>query len=96
VVLAPAATAFGNVAVGTASTKTVIVTNMNSTPLIIHQLVIVAPAGVNASDYTVTNRNCPIGGAGLAPLGMCTAQVTFRPTAAGVADATLSITVEAL
>jgi hypothetical protein len=95
VVLAPAAAAFGNVTVGTATTKSVTVSNPGSTALIIHRLVIVAPAGVSASDYTVRNGTCPIGGAGLAAGATCTAEVTFRPTAAGLVDATLNVTVEA-
>ena len=95
VVLAPAAAAFGNVAVGSASTKAVTVSNPGSTPLVITQLVVVAPAGVNASDYTVSNGTCPIGGAGLAAGGTCTAKVTFTPTGAGQVDAILNVTVEA-
>jgi hypothetical protein len=93
--LAPAAAAFGNVAVGTASTQRVTVSNPGTKPLIIHQLVIVAPAGINASNYTVSNGNCPIGGAGLAAGASCSANVTFRPTTAGVVDAILDVTVAA-
>jgi hypothetical protein len=47
--------------------------------------------GVNANQFTVTNGNCPIGGAGLAPGASCNANVTFHPTQQGPQAATLDI-----
>ena len=93
-VVRPAAALFGTVPVGGASTQPVTISNPGTAPLVINGLS-VGGTGANAKQFTVTNGNCPIGGAGLAGGGSCTANVTFRPTAAGQENATLNVTVDA-
>jgi Abnormal spindle-like microcephaly-assoc'd, ASPM-SPD-2-Hydin len=93
-VVRPAAALFGTVPVGGASTQPVTVSNPGTAPLVINGLS-VGGAGANANQFTVSNGNCPIGGAGLAAGASCTANVTFHPTAAGQKNSTLSVTVDA-
>jgi hypothetical protein len=92
--LAPAAAQFGSVGLGTAKPQAVTVSNPGTTSLIIHQLVVVAPGGVNAAEFTVSPGTCPIGGKGLAPGASCIAEVTFHPTTLGASSALLNVTVE--
>ena len=78
--------AFGNQSIGTSSTaKTVTLTNGSSAnPLTISSI-------TTANGFKQTN-NCPIGPATLAANASCTLQVTFAPTAAGNAAASLTVT----
>jgi hypothetical protein len=84
---------------GTTTTRTVTVSNTGSAALIISGFAISAPAGVNSSQFTVTNGNCPIGGAGLAVGASCKVNVTppttAIATALGQAIATLDVNVAA-
>jgi hypothetical protein len=83
---------FGNVPLGTAVTQGVTVSNPGLAPLLINSIVIGGPLA-SANQFTVSNGNCPIGGAGLAAGGTCTADVTFHPTRRGEVDASLVVTV---
>jgi hypothetical protein len=80
------ALSFGNQAVGTSSTaKTITLTNSSSAnTLTISSLTI-------GSGFKQTN-NCPMGPATLAANASCTIQVTFAPTVAGNAAASLTVT----
>jgi len=91
-VVKPAAALFGNVRLGATSSQPVTVTNPGTTPLVINGLTVGSPGG-NAKQFTVSNGNCPIGGAGLPAGGTCTANITFHPTTQGAQSATLNVTV---
>jgi hypothetical protein len=91
-VVRPGALAFGSQVLGTGNAQTVTVSNNGAAPMIIQGFAIGTP-GVNANQFTVTNGNCPIGGAGLAPGASCNASVTFHPTQQGPQNATLNIVV---
>src|SRR5208282_842434 len=76
---------FGNQTVGTTSTaQTVTLTNTGNAILTITS---VAVSGTNAGDFTVTNT-C---GNSVAPGSMCTASVTFTPSATGNRTASVSV-----
>ena len=93
------AAAGGSFQAGTTTTRTVTVSNAGTAALIMSGFAINAPAGVNASQFTVTNGNCPIGGAGLAVGATCKVNVTppttAIATAIGQAIATLDVNVAA-
>jgi hypothetical protein len=96
VALSGTGVAAGSLVAGTTTTRTVTVSNTSAAPLIISGFVISAPAGVNASQFAVTNVNCPMGGAGLAVGGTCTVNVTPPTTGTiGGTIATLDVNVAA-
>jgi hypothetical protein len=77
---------FGNQAMGTSSVSSLVtVTNIGSDTVTISQIAI---QGTNAGDFTETNT-CTTP---LLPQSNCAINVTFTPTAAGSASATLSVT----
>ncbi len=81
----PGNVAFGNIAAGTSSQKTVSVTNTSASTVTISAL---AASG----DYTVAGVSpSPCGGA-LAPNGHCSIAITFQPTATTEVDGAVSIT----
>lgn len=72
----PATVDFGEVlARSTTPARTVTVTNLGNTPLVINTLTIV---GAQAGDFTITASTC--GGASLAPSATCVVSVRFRPS----------------
>ena len=85
--LVPAALTFGDQTVNTTSgVQTVTLTNTGAAPLTIASISVGLP-GANASDFAQTN-NCP---PSLAAGATCTISATFRPTAAGMRAASISI-----
>ena len=82
----PASLNFGTVAVGSATTLPVTVTNTGNINLTVTGI---SFAGTNASLFGHSS-NC--GQAAVAPSGTCTIQVIFNPTAAGSFSATMTIT----
>ena len=76
--------AFGNVLVGTSSTKAVTLTNSGQTSLSISSY---ALGGTNAARFSQTN-NCP---ASLAIGANCTIQVSYAPNALSTDNAALSV-----
>ena len=85
--LSPSTLAFGSQPIGTTSAaKTVTLTNSSST----FTLTISSIAISNAA-FKQTN-NCPVSPATLAANASCTLQVTFAPTAAASATASLTVT----
>jgi hypothetical protein len=85
--LVPVALSFGDQIVNTTSAEqTITLTNTGAAPLTITSISVGLP-GANASDFAQTN-NCP---PSLAAGGTCIIRVTFRPTAAGMRAASISI-----
>jgi Bacterial Ig-like domain (group 3)/FG-GAP-like repeat/HYDIN/CFA65/VesB-like, Ig-like domain/Abnormal spindle-like microcephaly-assoc'd, ASPM-SPD-2-Hydin len=83
--LGPRTLNFGNQKVGTTSAvKTVIMTNVGTTPMNIRAIQII---GTNAGDFAQTN-NC---GTSLGASKSCVISVTFTPTATGARSANVSI-----
>jgi len=83
--LTPSAANFGSLAIGTDSNPVpVILENTGSAALTVTK---VAISGANAAEFAETN-NCTT----VQPLGTCTINVTFAPTASGTASATLKVT----
>ncbi len=81
-------TDFGSTSIGDAGvTRTFRIANTGTAPLQLSGAPILQVTGVDASDFLVTMTPNAI----MAPDGETTFQVTFRPTAAGVRNATLSI-----
>jgi Abnormal spindle-like microcephaly-assoc'd, ASPM-SPD-2-Hydin/Beta-propeller repeat len=83
--LSPSPLTFSSQLAGASATLTVKLTNGGNAPLIITSIAFTGP---NASEFGQTN-NCP---SSLAPDNSCTINVTFTPTAAGSATASLSVT----
>lgn len=83
--LAPASLNFGVQVVGTASTKTVTLTNVGTATLTIRGIAI---AGTNPGDFIQSN-NC---GSSLRTRSHCDIQVTFAPSQMGLRNAVLTIT----
>ncbi len=82
--LSVAALSYGNVTVGTSSTKNLTFTNSGTTTVNITGITI---GGTNAGDFTETN-NC---GSSVAGKKSCTISVTFTPSAKGKRTGTLSV-----
>jgi uncharacterized repeat protein (TIGR01451 family) len=81
--------AFANTIVGnTSATQSVSLSNTGSQALSITSI---GAAGTNPSDFVVTNVNCPISPATLAPSAACTITISFRPTATGTRAAAISV-----
>lgn len=83
--LSPSPLTFSSQLAGASATLTVTLTNGGNAPLTITSIAFTGP---NASEFGQTN-NCP---SSLAPDNSCTINVTFTPTAAGSATASLSVT----
>ncbi|MGA2606727.1 MAG: choice-of-anchor D domain-containing protein [Terriglobia bacterium] len=86
---------FGAQLMGTSSLRTVMLTNLGSTPLTISSLTVVSFApltalGTKAGDFAIESSSCMAGGS-VAGLASCTITVALKPTAAGVRSATLVI-----
>jgi hypothetical protein len=86
---------FGAQLVGSSSLKTVMLTNLGSTPLSISGLSVVSFApltswGTKAEVFTIQGGSCVAGGS-VAGLGSCTINLLFKPIAVGVRSATLVI-----
>jgi hypothetical protein len=77
---------FGSVGVGLTSTVTVTISNAGGDTHTVGPLSLTGP---NASDFAITNTTC---GGSLPPGGSCTATIAFKPTTAGVSNATLTAT----
>lgn len=82
--LTPSSLSFGNVAVGSTSSKSVTLSNTGRTGLTIQQ---VKFTGANMGDFTQTNT-C---GTSVPAGGTCSLTVTFKPAAKGARSASLSI-----
>ncbi|MGD0696242.1 MAG: FG-GAP-like repeat-containing protein [Terriglobia bacterium] len=83
-----ASLSFGNQFVGTTSTsQTVTVTNTGTAMLVIGS---VAIGGANASEFSLATNSCS--GASIAPAATCAVSVTFTPSAAAPASASLVFT----
>jgi hypothetical protein len=76
----PASLSFASVAVGSSSTKTVTVSNKQSTTISL--------SPVASADYSITGGTC---GASLAAGASCRLSVTFAPPSSGLIDGTLAI-----
>ncbi len=85
--IAPSAIAFGDQLLGTTSQPTTItITNTGLGSLTITGM---TPGGPNASDFLVSGNACPTA---TIPAGAsCTFAVSFRPTASGLRNATLTV-----
>ncbi len=82
----PASLAFGNQPFGTASAeKTVTLENGGRSDLAIASVTL---AGANPGEFAVSANNC---GATLAPAATCSISVTFNPTLAAAASASLTV-----
>ena len=81
--------AFGNQTVGTSSTQTVMLTNPGNAAL---SITAVALTGAQASQFSQTNTCGTLPATVKAPGGNCTFTVTYTPSAAGAASASLSVT----
>ena len=93
VTLSTTSLAFGALNVGSASGPlTIGLTNTGSAALTFGSIVV---SGANSSQFSQTN-NCPTSPSTLSPAAGCTISVTFAPTAAGTASASLTITDGAL
>jgi len=77
----PATLALGSVAVGHTSSKTVTVTNNQSSAISLSH--------TTSADYSVTGGTC---GSSLAAAAKCTIAVTFAPTSSGAINGALAIT----
>ncbi|HEX5546394.1 MAG TPA: choice-of-anchor D domain-containing protein [Ktedonobacterales bacterium] len=87
----PASLNYGNQNTGTTSAaKSVTVTNTGTAAL---HVTIVALAGANSGDFTITADTCT--GASVAVNATCSASVTFTPGATGARSATLTFTDDA-
>jgi hypothetical protein len=80
----------------TSATKTVTFTNVGDSPLTILSLSVVSlapvtPTSTEAGDFAIQSSSCVVGSS-LAQLEHCTINLVFKPTAAGVRDATLVVT----
>jgi hypothetical protein len=88
VTLSPTSVSFGNQNVNTTSAAhSVTLTNSGTAALSISSLTV---GGTNAAEFAETNT-CPISPSTLAANGTCTLSVTFTPTSAGAASASVSI-----
>src|SRR5882762_6178315 len=85
VTLNPASVSFGNLAVGTTSTKPVRLTNPGSAPLVITSI-------SRPSAPFSESDNCPLSPTSLAPHAFCTINVTFSPSALGPYTGSITIT----
>ena len=63
--------------------------NTGDAPIIISSI---AVTGGNATDFKISNNQCPIGGAGVAGGSNCYVYVTFTPSATGIRTSTLQFT----
>ena len=83
--LSPTSVSFGNQAVGTKSSPSIVtLSNSGSATLTINSISI---TGTNSGDFAQTNT-C---GSSLAPATSCTISATFTPTASGTRQASLSV-----
>ncbi|MCA1701766.1 MAG: choice-of-anchor D domain-containing protein, partial [Actinobacteria bacterium] len=87
VTLAPTTLDFGAVKISQTSSKTVTMTNADTTGTATLGIIGISVSGKNATDYKQTNT-C---GTALVPGGSCTITVTFTPTANGGRNATLTV-----
>ncbi len=88
VTVSPSSVAFGNQAVGTSGSATIVTLNNGTTAMV--NVSSVALSGANPGDFGVSSDSCS--GANVAAGSSCTASVTFHPTAAGARSATLTFT----
>jgi hypothetical protein len=86
VMLSPAILGFGNVNLGVSETLNLVLTNIGTATLNVGTL------AINGSGAAAFSEADTCAGAAVAPAGMCQIQVTFTPTTAGVATASLVIT----
>jgi hypothetical protein len=87
-IAAPTSLTFSAQSVGTTSTtKTIILTNEQSTPLPIFSITV---TGADSSDFTVTT-SCPTAPATLPAGASCPVQVTFTPSGSGSRTASLTV-----
>jgi len=76
-VISPTSVNFGNVRRGsTSAAQTVTLSSNGGVGLKISSISL---GGASSNDFSLTNNNCPIGGAGLAAGVTCTVSVSFRP-----------------
>jgi hypothetical protein len=78
---------FGTVAESSTSSITLYITNVTSNPAVVTAMSI---TGVNASAFALPSNSCITT---IAPNAICTTNVTFTPSAIGVMNANLAITV---
>jgi outer membrane protein assembly factor BamB len=84
--LSPSPLVFGTVSVGSSSSLVVTATNNNPTAAVQFKSAIFS--GANATDFTgMLQSNCK----SVAPGGVCSINVTFHPSAAGLRNATLTV-----
>ena len=86
VTITPETITFGNTPVGATQTRTVTITNTGATPVNLTAATVTGSAAVTVSGFTAGT---------LAPDATQTLSLTFAPTAAGPAGATLSVTSDA-
>ncbi|UFS70219.1 choice-of-anchor D domain-containing protein [Geomonas sp. RF6] len=87
----PGSINFGTVARGSTSAPGTI--TLASTGGVALNISGISLGGNSPGDFTLTNNNCPIGGAGLASGNSCTVSVAFKPTRrTGIRTATVSFT----
>ncbi len=87
VAASPSSIAFGNTALGTSTAaQSVILSNGNTSPITISSITVTGP---NASDFLLGSTTC---GASLSVGASCSANLVFKPSAAGVRSAGLSFT----
>src|SRR5207253_10591347 len=82
--LSPAQLDFGNVPLNTTASQTIMLTNNGTATL---NITGTSVSGTSSSDFSESN-NC---GTTLAAGASCSIAVTFKPTAAGTVNATLSV-----
>src|SRR6185369_2377758 len=86
----PTLVAFGNQSIGTTSAaRTVILTNTGAAAFSLSSIVL---SGANAGDFVLAAgaNACTAGGSIAAGGGSCTLYLTFKPTAAGARNATVT------
>jgi hypothetical protein len=81
----PASYEFGSVKDGSKAVKVIVVHNYQANPVSLSK----GFSGPNATDFSVTGGTCT---STLAKASVCTAIVTFAPTAAGAESATMTVT----
>ena len=90
-VFSPNSLAFGNLAVGAASSpQTVTLANSGDAPLTINDPGITI-TGPNSDDFAISSGNCLASGGSLGIGANCAISVTFTPSAAGTRTATVSV-----
>ena len=84
--VSPSSNDFGNINVGSSSSKTFTVSNSGTSSLIIGQVTL---TGANADEFRVANDGCS--GQSVSPLSNCTIQAQFSPKSSGAKSAAISI-----